>query len=133
MISTTFLVNLALCLSSFSSGGKRNVLPIQSAGSKVGIGLDPDGFSSSLNLMKTVGVFSFSDEPSEGPIGDPEEILSSEGSEDVETSPPCGASLWLGVQEFLGLTALLWIIFWVSWSKSLWVMASPQCSPNPTK
>ena len=78
MISTTFLVNLALCLSSFSSGGKRNVLPIQSAGSKVGIGLDPNGFSSSLNLMKTVGVFSFSDEPSESPIGDPEEIFSSD-------------------------------------------------------
>ena len=35
--------------------------------------------------------------------GDPEEILSSEGSEDAETSPPCGASLWLGVEAFLGL------------------------------
>ena len=32
--------------------------------------------------------------------GDPEEILSSEGSEDAETSPP---SLWLGVEAFLGL------------------------------
>ena len=44
--------------------------------------------------MKTVGVFCFGDEPSEGPSGDPEELLSSEGSEDVETSPPCGASQW---------------------------------------
>ena len=39
----------------------------------------------------------FHDLPSEGPSGDPEEILSSEGPEDVETSPPCGARLWLGV------------------------------------
>ena len=45
-------------------------------GSTVGIGLDPDGFSSSLDLMKTVGVFSFGEEPSEGPNGVPEEILS---------------------------------------------------------
>ena len=117
----------------FSSGGKRNVLPIRSAGSKVGVGLDPDGFSSSLALMKTVGVFCFGGEPHEVPSGDPEEILSSEGSEDVETCPPCGASLWLGVEVFLGLTALLKITFWVSWSKSLWVMASPQCSPKPTQ
>ena len=43
----------------FCQGGKRNVLPIMSVGSKVGIGLDPDGFSSSLDLMKTVGVFCF--------------------------------------------------------------------------
>ena len=57
--------------------------------------------------MKTVGAFCFGEEPSGSPSGDPEEILSSEGSEDVETSPPCGASLWLGVEDFLGLTALL--------------------------
>ena len=75
--------------------------------SKVGIGLDPDGFPSSLDLMKTVGVFCFNEEPSGDPTGDPEEILSSEGSEDAETYPPCGASLWLGVEDFLGLTALL--------------------------
>ena len=95
-----FSAILALCLSPFSSGGKRNVLPIRSAGSKVGIGLDPDGFASSLDLMKTVGVFCFSEGPSEGPSGDPEEILCIEGSEDVETSPPCGASIWLGVEDF---------------------------------
>ena len=82
MIFTTFLVTLALCLSPFYSGGKRNVCPMRPSGSKVGIGLDPDGFS---YLMMTC---------------DPEEILSSEGSEDVETSPPCGASLWLGVEDF---------------------------------
>ena len=35
-------------------------------GSKVGIGLDPDGFSLSLDLMKTVWVFGFGEEPSEG-------------------------------------------------------------------
>ena len=40
---------------------QRNVPPNRSVGSKVGIGLDPDGFSSSLDLMKTVGVLCFSD------------------------------------------------------------------------
>ena len=69
--------------------------------------MDPDGFYSSLDLMKTVGAFCFGEEPSREPSSDPEEILSSEGSEDAETSPPCGASLWLGVEDFLGLTALL--------------------------
>ena len=44
--------------------------------------------------------FFFGEEPSEVPSGDPEVILSSEGSEDVETSPPCGASLLLGVEYF---------------------------------
>ena len=58
--------------------------------------------------MKTTGAFCFGDEPSGYPSGDPEEILSSEGSEDAETSPPCSASLWLGVEDFLGLTALLY-------------------------
>ena len=57
--------------------------------------------------MKTVGMFCFGEEPSEVSMADPEEILSSEGSEDVETSPQCGASLWLGVEDFLGLAALL--------------------------
>ena len=69
--------------------------------------MDPDGFSSSLVLMKTVGAFWSGEDPSGAPSGDSEEILSSEGSEDVETSPPCGASLWFGVEDFLGLTALL--------------------------
>ena len=84
IISTTCLVTLALCLTPFSSGGRRNVLPIRSLGSKVGIGLDKDGFSSCLDLMKTVGAFYFGEEPSGYPSGDPEEILSSEGSEDAE-------------------------------------------------
>ena len=57
--------------------------------------------------MKTAGVFCFSVESSEGPSGDPEEILSSERSEDGETSPPSGTSLWLEVEDFWGLTALL--------------------------
>ena len=57
--------------------------------------------------MKTVGPICFGEEPSGDPSVDPEEILSSEGSEDAETSPPCGATLWLGVEIFLGLTALL--------------------------
>ena len=69
--------------------------------------MDPDGFSLSLNLMKTVGVFCFGEEPSEGPSGDLEGILLSEERENVETSPPCGACLWLGVEDFLGLTSLL--------------------------
>ena len=73
---------------------------MRSSGSKVGIGLDADGFSSSPDLMKTLGVFCFGEEPSECLSGDPEEILSSEGSEDAGTSPPCGASLWLGVEDF---------------------------------
>ena len=68
--------------------------------------MDPDGFSSSLDLM-TVGAFCAGEEPYGSPCGDAEEILSSEGSEDAETSPPCGVSLWLGVEDFLGLTALL--------------------------
>ena len=66
--------------------------------------MDPDGFSSSLDLMKTVRAFCFVEEPSGAPSGDPEENVSSEGSEDAETSPPCGASLRLGVEDFLGLT-----------------------------
>ena len=49
--------------------------------------------------MKTVGAFCSGEEPSGDPSGDPEETLSSEGSEDAETSPPCGASLWLGVKS----------------------------------
>ena len=57
--------------------------------------------------MKTVGVFWLGKKPSEFPSGDPEVILSSEGPEDVETSPPCGVSLWLEVEDFLGLAALL--------------------------
>ena len=57
--------------------------------------------------MKTVGASCSDEEPSGDPSGDPEEFLSSEGSEDEETCPPCGASLWLGVEDFLGLTALL--------------------------
>ena len=57
--------------------------------------------------METVGIFCFSEDPSEDTSGDPEEILSSGWSEDLETSPPYGASLWLGVAGFLGVTALL--------------------------
>ena len=57
--------------------------------------------------MRTVEVFCFIEEPSECTSGYPKVILSSEGSEDVETSPPCGVSLWLGVEDILGLTALL--------------------------
>ena len=49
----------------------------------------------------------FCEEPSGDPSGDPEEIISLEGSEDAETSLLCGASLWLRVEDFLGLTALL--------------------------
>ena len=61
--------------------------------------MDPDGLSSSLDLMKTVGVFCFVEEPSDGPHHDPEYIFASERSEDVEASPPCGANLWLGVED----------------------------------
>ena len=98
IISTTCLGTLALCLSPFSSGGSMNVLQIRSLGAKVGIALDPDGFSSSQDLLKTVGAFWFVEQPSGDPTGYPEDIFSSEGSEDAETSPPCGASLWLVVE-----------------------------------
>ena len=67
--------------------------------SNVGIGLDLDGLSSSLAQMKTEGAFCSGEEPSGSPSGDPEEILSSEGSEDAET-------YHMGVEDFLGLTAL---------------------------
>ena len=43
--------------------------------------------------MKTVRAFCSGEEPSWDTSGDPSEILSSEGSEDAETSPPCSASL----------------------------------------
>ena len=69
--STTCLVTLALCLSPFSSGGSKKVLPMRSLGSNVGIGLYPDGFSSSLDLMKTVGTFGSGEEPYGYPSGDP--------------------------------------------------------------
>ena len=36
--------------------------------------MDPDGFSSSLDLMKTVGAFWDVEEPSGSPSSDPEEI-----------------------------------------------------------
>ena len=68
--------------------------------------MDPDGFSTALDLMKTEGAFCFGEELSGDPSGDPEGILSSEWSEDAETSPPCGASLWLGVEDLFGLSAL---------------------------
>ena len=107
IISTTCLVTLALCLSPFSSSGSRNVLPIRSLGSKVGIGLDPDEFSSSLDLMKTVGA----SVPVGNLLGIPvviqRKFYLQKVSEDAETSPPCGASLWLGVEDFVGLTSLL--------------------------
>ena len=63
---------------------------MRASGSKVGRGLDPDGISSSLDLMKSVQVFCFGEEPCEFPTGDRDEILSSE----------CGASPWLGVEDF---------------------------------
>ena len=51
--------------------------------------------------MKTIGAFCSGEEPFGDPSGDPEEILPSEGSEDAETSPPCGASLWFGSRRLL--------------------------------
>ena len=65
-----------------------------SLGSKVCIGLDPDGFSSYQDLRKTVEAFCFGEEPSGDPSGDPEEIVSSEGQK--MQKPPqfqyCGPS-----------------------------------------
>ena len=52
---------------------------MRSLGSNIGIGLDPNGFSSSLDLMKTVEVLCSGDEPSEDPSGDPEKIYLQKG------------------------------------------------------
>ena len=41
--------------------------------------MDPDGFSSSLDLMKTVGAFCFGAVHSGDPSGDPEEIYLQKG------------------------------------------------------
>ena len=60
---------------------------MRSSGSKVGIGLDPDGLSSSLDLMKTIGVFFCG-----YPTGDPDVFWASEEPVYEETSPPCGPS-----------------------------------------
>ena len=99
--STTFLVTLALNLSPFSCGGRRNVLPIKLSGSNSGMGLIMDGPASScLDLMKTVGTLRVLVylEPSEDPI-------------DVPDSPPSISSLWLGFDLTMGITALLYMIF----------------------
>ena len=52
---------------------------MRSLGSNVGIALDPDGFSSSLDLMKTVGAFCSGEDPSVDPSGDPEEFYLKKG------------------------------------------------------
>ena len=44
---------------------------MRSSASKVGMDFDPDGLSSSDDLMKAVGFFSFVEKLSEGPTGDP--------------------------------------------------------------
>ena len=44
--------------------------------------------------MKTVGVFCFGKEPSEGPSADPGAILSSEGSEDESSLHVVQANGW---------------------------------------
>ena len=69
--STTFLVTLALSLSPFSCGGRRNVLPIKLLGTNSGMFLIMDGPASScLDLMKIVGTLGVlvGLEPSEAPI-----------------------------------------------------------------
>ena len=68
--------------------------------------MDPDRYSSSLDLMKTVGAFCIGEEPYGAPSGDPEEILSSEGSEDAETSIGSGRLLGsnsTSIYNFLGI------------------------------
>ena len=102
IISTTCLVTLALCLSPFSSGGSRNVLPIRSLGSKVGIGLDPDGFSSSLDLMRTVGAFWSGGEPSGSPSADPEEICIIRRVRRCRNLPSMWCKPMVGSGRFLG-------------------------------
>ena len=61
------------------------------------------GLSSSLDLMKTVEAIVFSEEPAGGCTGDPGVFWASEPV-DEETSPPCGASLLLGLEDFWALT-----------------------------
>ena len=58
---------------------------MRSSWSKVCTFLDPDGSSSPLDLMKTVGVFQFDEYPSEGSTGDPGVLWSSEEPIDEET------------------------------------------------
>ena len=55
----------------------------------------------SLDLMKTVGALCSGEEPSVDPSGDPEEIFSSEGSEDAET-PSMWCKPMVGGRRFLG-------------------------------
>ena len=57
----------------------------------------------------------------------------SEDLVDALDSPQSIYSMWLGLAVVIGLTALLYIIFWVCLSKSLYVIASLQCSPDPTQ
>ena len=98
IISTTCLVTLSLCLSPFYSGGSKKVLPIRSLGSKVGIGLDPDGFSSPLAPMKTIGAFWTGEEPSGDPSGDPEEFY----LQKVQKMPSMWCKPMVGSRRFLG-------------------------------
>ena len=119
--STTFFVTLALRLSPFCCSGRKNVLPIKSSWSNSGIAWIIDRSASScLDLIKTVGTFGICVlEPSEDHI--------------VPDSPPSMSSLWLRFTVVIGLTALLYIIFWICLSNCLCVIASPQCSPNSTQ
>ena len=61
--------------------------------------------------MKTIGVITFNEVPSECPTVDPGVLWSSEEPVDEESSSPCGASLSLGVEDFWAQTTLLLMIF----------------------
>ena len=74
---TTCYVTLALSLSPFSCGGRRNVLPIILSGSNSGMSLIMDGPASScLDLMNAVGIYGVlvGLEPSEASIDAPDSL-----------------------------------------------------------
>ena len=130
MISTTFLVTLDLCLSPFSSGGKRDFLPIRSAGSKVGIGFGSRWILLISGPDEDCRVFCFLRNLLMVPLVIQRNFIFRRVRR-WKNLPSMWCKPMVVVEDFLGLIALLEIIFWVSWSKSLWVTASPLISPKP--
>ena len=102
-----------------------------------GIGLDPDGFSSSLDLMKTVGAFCFLGEPSGDPIGDPEELYLQKGQRRCTNLPSMWCKPMVGsgrllvsnstsIDNFLGIMIYNFIGHYIS---TIFSKSSPLASP----
>ena len=73
--------------------GPKNALPTRLSGSNSGMGLDTDGLTSYLDLMKIRGGSDLVWGTTVDPIGDPSGLDPSEEPDDVSTSPPCDSSL----------------------------------------